>query len=443
MNQDSESKVWESWIFIIAGWLSGILFFLFSAAYFAIAYFQNGIYDYATGLIFLISGFISIPPLRRLVFKLLKRELTQYQVIYIILLLFLAAYGANYLAERQNRSSQTATTSAKPSAAPQKKQKRQTFIAQSGLYFGIIDSSGKWLIPARYDTLYKISEKRYWGRQNQEGYLISWGSLEGAPTSIKLEKILRITPNSGSSYFAAQSALGKWGVIDTMGKWLIPPNYDWLGVGTQKYYPYLRGAKGGLVSVKDSVPIHEKIEQLTSFSQGLALIQKNKKWGALDTQGRMVIAPRYDTLLPKQSGLMPALENQLWGYLNDTGAWAIEPRYKKVFPFFNELAAAYRPPKNWLIINKKGEEVILPEVQFVQEYQFGLLVASKNGKDWGIVSANKPNFWIIQPGNYNFRILSAEWVAFSENGYWGMYKINPSANKAELILKPKYDFIAN
>lgn len=441
MNKNSELKANESWLFIIAGWLSGIIFFLFSAAYFAIAYFQNGIYDYVTGLIFLVSGFISIPPLRKFLFKLLKRELSQYQVIYVILILFLGAYGANYLAEKQNKTEKAAYDSANLSAPPQKEEV-EIFIAKNGLYFGLVESSGKFLIPARYDTLYRVENKRYFGRQNQESYFVKFAQPGSSPMIIKLEKISQVIPNSAGSHFAAENQLGKWGVIDTLGKWLIPPNYNWLGVGSGEYYPYLLGNQRGIVSVKTTFPLNEKLEQLTSFSEGLALIKKDKKWGAVDNQGQEAIAPRYDSLLNKQGGLTPALQNQLWGYLNDTGSWAVEPRYKKVFPFFNDLAAAYRAPKNWAVINKKGEEISLPNIQFVQEYKFGLLVASKNGKEWGIISALQPNIWIIEPCNRNFRILSPQSIAFSENDYWGLYKINPNGKKTT-ILTAKYDFIAN
>ncbi|MCS6906033.1 MAG: WG repeat-containing protein [Bacteroidia bacterium] len=434
------------WLFTIAGWLSGIIFLFFCVVYFLIAYYQNNLYDYVTGTIFLLSTLLSIPITRRLLFKFLfKKELSQFQTIYLILLLFLAAWGTNYLAEKnlekkdnpQNNAAASTTRSISTSTiAPPKR-----IIAKSGLYFGILDEKGNWLIPTKFDSIYSIHANYCVALQQKDVYLLSLSQAK----EWKIEGIKQILPNLDSPYFPAQDDKGKWGIIDTFGKWKVPAQYQKINSG-KLYFPYQEAnQKWGILNIttqqKFEIP-DKSIEYIGFFVEGLALFRKNQKWGAISEKGEVIIPNIHDSLLSKQSGLIATQKNKLWGFLDEKGRWQIKPQFIKVYSFYDTLAVVLSIKKEWQIINQQGQILSTLPVDSVYSYKYGLVIASqKHGREWGILKAGSTFSWLIRPSTKNKPIiLSPYLIAYFQNGFWGVMKVD-TLGTAKTIISPRFDFI--
>ena len=104
---------------------------------------------------------------------------------------------------------------------------------------------------------------------------------------------------------AAPVKNGKWGVIDTSGKMVVPFQYDNAG-------PF--------------------------FSGGLLAVEKDNRWGFIDAGGREVVPLVWRAVHPVFSEGITAVENEkrLWGFLNEKGEITASPRFKEVLTPMSE-----------------------------------------------------------------------------------------------------------
>ena len=77
-----------------------------------------------------------------------------------------------------------------------------------------------------------------------------------------------------------------------------------------------------------------KYETADDFSEGLAPVRSNGKWGYIDTTGREVIPCIYDHAEKFKNGLA-AVGNgkgsaQQWGYIDKTGSVKIPMKYQMI-----------------------------------------------------------------------------------------------------------------
>lgn len=129
-----------------------------------------------------------------------------------------------------------------------------------------------------------------------------------------------------------QETTERIGFLDRSFQWVIQPqfeNYFYSGVG----------------------------ERYQLFGDtGLAMMQKDGKYGAIDKSGKTVIPFQYEELWPVSEGLIVFRQGGKYGYLNADGTAAIPARYENASGFNNGLAVVYDGSKAFLI-DKKGQSV--------------------------------------------------------------------------------------
>ena len=115
----------------------------------------------------------------------------------------------------------------------------------------------------------------------------------------------------------------KWGYIDTTGKVVSEPQWDWAW----------------------------------SFSEGLACVAKDRKWGYIDTTGKVVIEPQW--YLPENfsDGLAGIYKDEKYGFIDTTGKVVIEPQWDGAGSFSDGLAWVENDKKGGLI-NREGKIVL-------------------------------------------------------------------------------------
>lgn len=158
------------------------------------------------------------------------------------------------------------------------------------------------------------------------------------------------------------------GYIDKDGQLIIPFEFDAIVAG-----------EGG-----------ESLE-FNDFSEGLAAVSKNDKYGFIDTKGKVVIEPKYEWASSFSDGLAIVSTEGLYGAIDKQGKTVIPFEYESLGDFQDGFAAAARPPKDpedyeskYGLINKQNE-VVIP---FMYEGMGNLsesLIAVKKDSKWGYV----------------------------------------------------------
>jgi len=253
---------------------------------------------------------------------------------------------------------------------------------------------------------------------------------------------------------AGVSRSGKTGYIDETGKILIPLEFDYFYPET--FYEGLapiqvRNKNGdleqGYVDKLGTIRLLDGVSETDFFSEGLAVVKRNGKYGYIDKHMNFVIPPQFDfaksfdsgraavfnisgdisgnrsgkqyyidTLGRKvfdcgfkfcsdfSEGLAP-IENKYNqnGYIDTNGNVVIKPHFNYGCYFHEGLACVQNSDEKWGYIDKSGKLVIEPKFDEAEDFSSDGVAVVKVGEKYGFI--DKKGDFIITP-----QFDSAEWI---------------------------------
>ena len=142
---------------------------------------------------------------------------------------------------------------------------------------------------------------------------------------------------------AAIQIEGKWGLIDSSGKVIVPPTFDFIGeqpanfdaqAFRQGLAPARKGTDWGYIRTDGTWAIAPSFASATKFNEDLAWVRYTGQstWSLIDTKGQLVAHTKFEAVLPFFEGLAAVLpQNQGWGFCGRDGKIAIN--YSRLNPF--------------------------------------------------------------------------------------------------------------
>jgi hypothetical protein len=170
-------------------------------------------------------------------------------------------------------------------------------------------------------------------------------SMRGQKTVIALDKMILKAYKTDRLHLHYDWSIKKLGFVDDYENIVIPVIYD--NVTTKRQYS-------------------------DCFSEGLAEVQLNGKWGFIDKFGKEVISTIYDDVSGYSEALAAVKLNGRWGFIDKTGKVAVAIKYDYVRDFLNGFAVVYSGKKQGLI-NKTGKEVIVPKYKYIGDISEGMM----------------------------------------------------------------------
>ena len=182
-----------------------------------------------------------------------------------------------------------------------------------------------------------------------------------------------------------------WGYILPSGKLWIRLDYAEAGKfldGRAAVRPEGEGSPLVLIDSKGKVRTTGPYRGLVPLGEKRAAWKREAGWGLMDFQEKVVdLSPggeAQDVLIavgPFGNGLAPAKEKSgKWGYLNSQGKWVIAPRFERAGIFRNGLAAAKEPGARWGYLKTDGTWGIEPKFSRVRIFSDGLAAVSVAGE---------------------------------------------------------------
>lgn len=269
--------------------------------------------------------------------------------------------------------------------------------------WGYIDKDGTEVIPMKYkkagkfsEGLAKVSNGHTWSFIDKKGIVVISG-LYGEPDDFA-EGLARVKRNNT-----------KWGYIDKAGNlfgeyyecaekfsegfaWIKYPNFedkaryemdaflgrysDWKPIGPKCYFIDKKGSK-----------VLGPYQGIRNFSEGLAAVMKDYKWGFIDKEGNEVIPFKYDRVRDFHEGLA-AVDIKMnsgippggnWGYIDKNGNTVASHIYDEACDFCDGVAKVRKSLLGY--INKNGIEIIPCDYRTISEFREGVVVAF-NDKSW-------------------------------------------------------------
>ncbi len=119
--------------------------------------------------------------------------------------------------------------------------------------------------------------------------------------------------------------------------------------------------------------LFENADSIDSFSEGLALVKLDAKFGYIDKTGSVVIPIKYDFAYAFSEGLAAITVNENSGYIDKTGKNIIPPVYNYAHEFSEGMAAVNIDGK-WGYIDKDGNDVLPIKYDNANEFSEGLAI---------------------------------------------------------------------
>ena len=240
--------------------------------------------------------------------------------------------------------------------------------------YGFLNKDGNIAIPFDYDFIWDFYEEAITPAclNGSYGYIDNKNNII-LPFEYKLA-----TPFINKTAIVMLHDTNKFGVIDMLGNFVIPPEYNGIDRIEGGLFKVLKDRVWGVYDslAREIIPIEYNI--ISEFHEGISIVKKGQKYGAIDIQGNMILSVDYDNIKPFSDGMAAVLLNGKWGYIDKNGGLAIDYIYNQAEQFGDGLAAV-RLDDRYGFINKNGETVIPFEYYWPGTFSGGYALVGPHG----------------------------------------------------------------
>jgi len=283
-------------------------------------------------------------------------------------------------------------------------------VKRNGKY-GYVDTNGIPVIPCIYNQSgnfieelapVQLQSNGKWGYINQAGKLVVPYQYDHA--------------SEFKEGFGAVSINKKHGFINGQGTVILPIEYDFAGDIACGVAFFRGNGQRGIVDPNGRiVSLNEYDMQRLTFSEGLAPVSKNKKYGYVNTSGELVIPCKYTSAANFTNGFARVLSGTKWGLVDANGSELVPCKYDWVNHFSENMASVSKNGK-YGYINASQKQVIPFKYDSADDFNGGIAKVQLN-KKYGFI--NTKNETII-PFDYDNALKFFEGAcAVQKNGYWG------------------------
>lgn len=224
--------------------------------------------------------------------------------------------------------------------------------------FGVIDSKGKTVIDFKYEHLNGIPYVHYGYFLFREQTNRTNGLIDTKGKVVIPAKYKEIGTIITEGTIKVGEAYNKWGLISMKNELIIPMQYDFVSAWSDGLIRVRKGSLEGYYNRSGQIAIPIQYTEATDFQENMAIVQKGGKIGAINPKGETIIDFVYDNYLELvavskddyavsgfseslmgfilEGGYIAVQKNGKWGYINTKGEVAI--------PF--EFDQVWKPEKN-------------------------------------------------------------------------------------------------
>ena len=179
-----------------------------------------------------------------------------------------------------------------------------------GLY-GYCDTDGNIIIHPQFEMAFDFHEGyaavKFGGKW---GYITSYGAYSVKPAYDYASDF--------KNGYAVCRLSGKYGIINTAGTRTSSFDFDYIGTPDDSgRYPAKAGTVSGYINPKGEWLLKTQYDYCYTYTEGVARVYKNEKWGYIDEKGNELVAPTFIDCGEYHNGRAPySLNGSLWGYLS-------------------------------------------------------------------------------------------------------------------------------
>ena len=222
---------------------------------------------------------------------------------------------------------------------------------------GYIDKTGAFVVmaPPGYDDLSGfMSDVAVVGKEGKFGLIDKTGKIVLEPkfTALYADGDVLIALENDAS-----------GIVDRAGNWVSKPEFDSIGLFSKGLAPAQKGEKWGFIDTCGNWKIEAKYDNVVGFEAGPARVKSGEKWGLIDMSGAEIYPPTatYIGEGAWTDGLISfSLDDTKYGLIDTTGKVVIEPKYDSVEPRGGGVLLSYTGEEEKLLKLDGSEIKIAP-----------------------------------------------------------------------------------
>ena|GEM_PF-1592860 len=367
-------------------------------------------------------------------------------------------------------------------------------VVKTGKKYGVIDKTGKTILPNEYDhvvidsltTMIQTQNNGKWGVYNKHGKQIipirydalriqtdgsivasidgKWGVVDKKGSVLIPFQYQYI----GDFSFGKASAKNQnaTGVIDLWGKWLVEPIFEGTRIINDSLCVYFTNGRSGIFNTHRK-EMRLAVDSLGVMDNGFILVRHLGKYGFYNQKGKEIIPVQYDYLssfgadsmitvrvqdkeglinvkgkiILKPSNMFKELQvmqeeragvkiKNKYGFIDKEGRLRIANRYEGITPF-SEGMAGIRINGKWGFIDKAEELRVQPYYDEVQSFKHGVAMV-RRGNFWGFSDKNGRE--VVRPQYDTLEVLPTGRCLITKHGKKGLILEN-----GKELFAPKYD----
>lgn len=237
---------------------------------------------------------------------------------------------------------------------------RYTAAVITGKLWGLLDSTGQWLIKPVYEAVSAPSggyvSVRLGGKvgviclATQQVSWLNHTDIAAVPGAAGIflvsDSIFRfevaisgqeaVAVITGNAIGKPDNGLiptrerGKWGLKRPDNTWLVPPVYDALGRFSGNLAPVRKGIRWGYLTRSGVEQVPLTFLRAGDFVQGHALVRTSTRYGIIDTTGAWVVEPIFINVKAVRDSFFIAGGDSRYGLYTLTGRTVISPTYRDI-----------------------------------------------------------------------------------------------------------------
>lgn len=258
--------------------------------------------------------------------------------------------------------------------------------------YGYVDRKGNVVIEPQFDDARSFSEGLAWAEKDgKTGYIDKTG-----------EFVIDLDGKEGENFSEGLAAVknmdNKYGFIDKNGHQVIEFKYDEACSFSDGIARVRKGEKLDCIDNKGNTVIKFDYVWINEFHEGLAFVWIDDDHPrCIDKKGNIVIEELPDRLrwsrdLRFSEGLACVDIDGKYGYIDKTGKIVIEPQFSRAENFSNGLALFSDGKGGLGYIDKKGKVVIKPKYEWAKSFSEGLAAVCLKNDDGSL--ENRKYFYI-------------------------------------------------
>lgn len=225
-----------------------------------------------------------------------------------------------------------------------------------------------------------------------------WGVLTSEGKELLPCVFDRVIFTSGKEKFIAVVSNKKWGLYSEHGQELLAPQFTTLNVYDKDLVVVSQNGKTGVVNSqrREIVPL-QMLKIKPFLGEKIIAAQRDKtSWEFYSLEGKLLFSRSYKDVQGVGEGLISVVnEKKQIGYIDATGKEIVPPTYKKAFDFSEGLALVQKQDEKLALLDKNGREIAqLPGKELGTSFAEGVATVRDGNQFTGIDTTGKAIFTV-------------------------------------------------